>query len=127
METNRIALELSEKERAEMERLMAFVGIKTESEFVSNALAMVRWAAMELLQGRKIGSIDDNGQWKPLGIPTLQSFHEFGREHVLPTPEELRERAHQPTRKLQELLAESTNRETSSDERSGTKLESSRV
>ena len=104
METNRIALELSEKDRAEMERLMAFTGIKTESEFVSNALAMFRWAAMELLQGRKIGSIDDSGQWKPLDIPALQSFHEFGLEHVLPTPEELRERSHQPTRKLPTVL-----------------------
>ncbi len=127
METNRFPLDLSENDRAEMERLMAFAGIQTESEFVSNAIAMFRWAAMELLQGRKIGSIDDKGQLKPLEIPALQSFHGFGHEHILPTVEELRERSHQPTRKLQELLAESTNGETSSDERSGTKLESSRV
>ena len=75
METNRIVLDLSEKDRAEMERLMAFAGIQTESEFVSNAIAMFRWAAGEMLSSRCVGSFDKMGQAvEALEMPSLAPF-----------------------------------------------------
>ena len=125
METKRFQLDLTEKEHAEMERLMAFAGIKTKREFISNAVTMFRWAAMELLQGRKIGSIDDNGGMKQLEMPALQSFSELGLDSPLLTIEELHERSRQPTRKLKDFLAESTDKGATHDELTGTRLEPS--
>lgn len=98
METKRFQLDLSEKEHAEMERLMAFAGIKTKREFISNAVTMFRWAAMELLQGRKIGSFDDKGQLKQLEMPALQVFSLMGLEQPLLSAEELKRRAKEPAR-----------------------------
>ncbi len=75
METNRFPLDLSENDRAEMERLMAFAGIKTDSEFVSNAIAMFRWAASETLSSRCVGSFDKMGQSvEVLEMPCLAPF-----------------------------------------------------
>ncbi len=112
METKRIALELSEKERAEMERLMAFAGIPSESEFVSNALELFRWAAEEMLYSRCVGSFDKLGESvKVIEMPCLAPFAAAAsRLDAKRSPEaELQRRkaeAEQSTVLLSDILAE---------------------
>lgn len=61
--------------RAEMQRLMAIAGIKTESELVSNAVELFRWAAGEMLYSRCVGSFDKTGQsLETLEMPSLAPF-----------------------------------------------------
>ncbi len=116
METNRIPLDLSEKERAEMERLMAFAGIKTESEFVSNALELFRWAAEEMLYSRCVGSFDTQGQSvQTLEMPCLAPFAAAANrlDAKRSTEEELQRRkieAEQSTVSLTDILAEMQSR-----------------
>ncbi len=117
METNRIPLDLSEKERAEIERLMAFAGIKTESEFVSNALELFRWAAEEMLYSRCVGSFDTQGQSvQTLEMPCLAPFAAAASrlDAKRSTEEELQRRKIEDTkiyRPLSEIMAEMHQRE----------------
>ena len=112
METNRIVLDLSEKDRAEMQRLMAFVGIRTESEFVSNAIELFRWAAGEMLSSRCVGSFDKMGQSvEALEIPSLAPFAAAASrlDAKRSSEEELQRRkaeAEQTTVSLSDILAE---------------------
>jgi len=100
MQTKRFQLDLSEQEHVEMERLMAHAGIKTKREFVSNALTLFKWAAMEMLQGRTIASADAKGSLKELQMPVFQNFTGIGLEELLLSNEEVRRRSQEPSRKL---------------------------
>ena len=109
METKHVSFDLSEQEHAEMERLMAFAGLKTKREFVSNALTLFRWASDELLHNRRIASLDSLGHAvKRLELPGLVPFAAAGlrADRAMPTAEQLRESAEAPTRLAREALDE---------------------
>ena len=109
METERIQLDLTEQESADMERLMAFAGLKTKREFVSHALTLFRWASDELLHNRTIASMDALGQLvKQLELPCLTAFAAAGQraDRAMPTAKQLDESAQTPARPAREALDE---------------------
>ena len=109
METERVSFDLSEREYAEMERLMAFAGLKTKREFASSALALFRWASDELLHNRTIASMDALGRSvKQLELPGLAPFATAGlrADRAMPSAEQLHESAEAPARPAREALDE---------------------
>lgn len=105
----RFQLELTEREHDELELLMAHAGIKTKREIVSNALALFRWAALETLHGKQIASATPDGKVvKQLEMPSLAAFvrHAEAFNKLLPSREEVLNRATQPGESFDEVLAE---------------------
>lgn len=109
METKRILLDLTEQEHAEMERLMDFAGMKTQREFVINALGFFRRASDELLHNRTIASMDALGQCvKPLDMPGLTPFATAGlrADRSMPTLKQLDDASDALARPAREALDE---------------------
>ena len=109
METKRVQLDLSEQEHAEMERLMAHAGLKTKREFVSNALSLFKWAANELANGRRIASLDPDGQSVVhFTMPCLEAFSRLAEEldRRSPSAEELRARSRRGGIPASQVMAE---------------------
>lgn len=109
METKRVQLDLSEQEHAEMERLMLLSGLKTKREFVSNALSLFKWAANELANGRRIASLDPDGQSVvQFTMPCLEAFRGLADEldRRSPSAEELRARSRRGGVPASQVLAE---------------------
>jgi hypothetical protein len=71
MTSDRGPLELTDREHAEMERLMAAAGIRTKGELVARALALFGWVTDEVAAGGVVASIPPAGQpVKRLELPT---------------------------------------------------------
>lgn len=109
METKRVQLDLTEQEHAEMERLMVHSGLKTKREFMSNALTLFKWAANELANGRRIASLDPDGQSVVhFTMPCLEAFSKLADEldRRSPSAEELRARSRRGGMPASQVMAE---------------------
>jgi len=90
-------------------RATTIADIRSKREFVSNALAMFRWAAGELGASRSVGSFDASGKlMKQLEMPVINAL--AAARHCLnqrmPTPEQSDALAAQPGRPMSEFMAE---------------------
>lgn len=68
----RIQYELSEKENAEIEKMMEDTDISTKRDLFNNALTLFEWAIKEIKKGRVIAAIDEKaGKQIELAMPSL--------------------------------------------------------
>lgn len=68
----RIQYELSEKENAEIEKMMEYTAISTKRDLFNNALTLFEWAIKEIKKGRVIAAIDEKtGKQIELAMPSL--------------------------------------------------------
>ena len=72
--TLRVQIELNENHVARLEELMRQAGIRTRRELFDHALTLLLWAAQERKIGRKIGSIQPDGNYTELFMPVLESM-----------------------------------------------------
>ncbi len=68
----RIQYELSEKENAELEKMMEDTAISTKRDLFNNALTLFEWAIKEIKKGRVIAAIDEKeNKYIALVMPSL--------------------------------------------------------
>lgn len=68
----RIQYELSEKENAEIEKMMEDTAISTKRDLFNNALTLFEWAIKEIKKGRVIAAIDEKeNRYVALVMPSL--------------------------------------------------------
>lgn len=68
----RIQYELSEKENAEIEKMMEDTAISTKRDLFNNALTLFEWAIKEIKKGRVIAAIDEKeNKYIALVMPSL--------------------------------------------------------
>lgn len=68
----RIQYELSEKENAEIEKMMEDTAISTKRDLLNNALTLFEWAIKEIKKGRVIAAIDEKeNRYVALVMPSL--------------------------------------------------------
>jgi hypothetical protein len=68
----RIQYELSEKENAEIEKMMEDTAISTKRDLFNNALTLFEWAIKEIKKGRVIAAIDEKeNRYIALVMPSL--------------------------------------------------------
>ena len=68
----RIQYELSEKENAEIEKMMEDTAISTKRDLLNNALTFFEWAIKEIKKGRVIAAIDEKeNRYVALVMPSL--------------------------------------------------------
>jgi len=74
MKLVRVQLDMPENRVRELEQIMAKTGVATRKDIFENALALFEWAVNERTVGRKIGSIDEEGDgYRELLMPALAS------------------------------------------------------
>lgn len=59
--THRLNIEFDEKEIESIENWQKLARLRTKREFVTNAIALFKWAAREALDGRSLASVNRDG------------------------------------------------------------------
>jgi hypothetical protein len=101
----RFQMDLSDSELDSIERWSEFAGFGTKREFFLNAVTLFQWAAKQVTLGRTICAVNEaTGELRHLEMPALAKIAEHAPPAFL-TPEEVRQRAAQPGRPLEEVLS----------------------
>jgi hypothetical protein len=101
----RFQLDLTPEESDSIERWSTFAGFRTKREFLLNAFTLFQWAAKQVMLGRTICAVNEaTGEVRHLEMPALATIAECTLPTLL-TPEEVRRRAAEPGRPLQEVLS----------------------
>lgn len=71
-ETQRVQLDLLERQVKELDGLMKETGVRTRKDFFNQALSLLLWAIKEKKEGRIIASVDEaNNQYREVVMPVL--------------------------------------------------------
>lgn len=71
-ETQRVQLDLPERQVKELDGLMRETGVATRKDFFNQALSLLLWAIKEKKEGRIIASVDEaNKQYREVVMPVL--------------------------------------------------------
>lgn len=71
-ETQRVQLDLPERQVKELDGLMKETGVATRKDFFNQALSLLLWAIKEKKEGRIIASVDEaNQQYREVVMPVL--------------------------------------------------------
>ena len=71
----RIQYEVSKKQLEAIKALVDITGVKTRTELLNNALALLEWAVNEKKSGRAIASLDETDKVRrELVMPALSSL-----------------------------------------------------
>jgi metal-responsive CopG/Arc/MetJ family transcriptional regulator len=71
-ETQRVQLDLPERQVKELDGLMKETGVATRKDFFNQALSLLLWAIKEKKEGRIIASVDEvNKQYREVVMPVL--------------------------------------------------------
>src|SRR5271154_3554744 len=104
---SRFQLDLTPAELDSIERWSRFAGFRTKKEFLLNAFTLFQWAAKQVMLGRTICAMNESkGEIRHLEMPALAAIAENYPPPTFLTPEEVRRRAAQPGRPLEEVLAD---------------------
>jgi metal-responsive CopG/Arc/MetJ family transcriptional regulator len=71
-ETQRVQLDLPERQVKELDGLMKEMGVATRKDFFNQALSLLLWAIKEKKEGRIIASVDEaNQHYREVVMPAL--------------------------------------------------------
>lgn len=71
----RMQFELPEDRFSELKALMERTGVKTQKDFINNALTLLEWVIKEKEAGRKIASVDEEHKsYRELVMPILSGL-----------------------------------------------------
>jgi hypothetical protein len=72
--TKRIQFEVNEDRVEDIEELKHKLDLRTKTDLMNNALALLSWAVKQKEEGRKIASIDEQeNSYRELVMPSLNS------------------------------------------------------
>jgi hypothetical protein len=109
MSSKRLPLDLSEREHTDIESLMVHAGVRTKREMVLNALALYRWAAEQVINGRSVASVSDtDGSICRFEMPGLQGFTQLKDrlDAEILSPESLIQASQDPTILATDVITE---------------------
>ena len=70
--TQRVQLDLPERQVMELDVLMKETGVATRKDFINQALSLLLWAIKEKKEGRIIASVDEaNKHYREVVMPVL--------------------------------------------------------